>query len=289
MSAVGFIGLGNIGAPMASHLIDWPDGLVVCDVRADATAPFIERGARAVTTAGEVAEVADVISVMVLDDDQVRAVVHGTDGILSRARAGSVVAIHSTIAPGTAEMLAAEAAAAGIDIVDAPVSGGFMGAHEGNLAVMVGGTADALEQCRPVFARWAGLIAHLGPVGAGTRAKLARNLIQFAAFVAVGEAQRLAEAAGVDLVELAKVVRHSDAVTGGPGAVMLRSTSAPLASDDPLFPVLDHTRQLGEKDLRLALELAAELDVDLPVATLALDELATALGIPRPDATESQR
>ena len=121
---------------------------------------------------------------------------------------------------------------------------------------------------------------HMGPVGAGTRAKLARNLLQFAAFTAAAEAQRLAEAAGVDLRKLGRVVRHSDAVTGGPGAIMLRPTTAPLDADDPLQEILEHVRALGEKDLSLALDLGAELGVDLPMARLALASFAAGLGLP---------
>ena len=116
---VGFIGLGQIGAPMAEHLVDWPDGLVVCDVRTDATALFAERGAKVVATAADVAGAADVISVMVRDDAQVREVV---GEMLPAATAGTVIAIHSTIQPGTAIELADRAAARHIDVIDAPVS-----------------------------------------------------------------------------------------------------------------------------------------------------------------------
>jgi len=169
---------------------------------------------------------------------------------------------------------------AGAEVVDAPVSGGFMGAQDGRLAVMVGGSRAAYERCREPFGCWAGLIVHMGPVGAGTRAKLARNLLHFAAFTAAAEAQRLAEAAGVDLRKLGRVVRHSDAVTGGAGAIMLRPTTAPLDTDDPLREILEHVRALGEKDLSLALDLGAELGVDLPMARLALGSFAAGLGLP---------
>lgn len=276
MNAVGFIGLGQIGAPMAEHLLDRPGGLVVCDVRPEAVAPFAEKGAAVAAHPGEVAASANVISVMVRDDQQVREVV---DAILTRARAGTIVALHSTIRPGTAERLAVEASTGGVIVVDAPVAGGFIGAAAGSLAVMIGGPIEAVERCREPFGRWADLVVHLGPVGSGTRAKLARNLIQFAAYCAAAEAQALAEAAGIDLTKLAKVVRHSDRVTGGPGAIMLRSTTAPLATDDPLFEILSHTRDLGEKDLRLALDLGRELRVDLPFAALALDRFAAGLGL----------
>jgi 3-hydroxyisobutyrate dehydrogenase-like beta-hydroxyacid dehydrogenase len=276
MSAVGFIGLGQIGGPMAEHLADHPGGLVVCDIRPEATAAFAQKGARVAADPAEVAKSADVISVMVRDDDQVREVV---GGVLTTARAGTIVAVHSTIRAGTAEHLAEQAAPRRVTVVDAPVAGGFIGAAGATLAVMIGGPEEAVEQCREPFGRWASLIVHVGPVGAGTRAKLARNLLQFAAYSAAAEAQRLAEGAGVDLVDLGNVVRHSDRVTGGPGAIMLRATTAPLVGDDPLFAILSHTRDLGEKDLRLALDLGRELGVDLPFAELALERFASGLGL----------
>jgi 3-hydroxyisobutyrate dehydrogenase len=274
--AVGFIGLGNIGAPMAGHLVDWPGGLVVCDVRAEATEPFVARGATAVTEPAEVAEVADVISVMVRDDAQVEEVV---EGVLAAGRDGIVLAVHSTIAPGTAERLAERAAPAGVAVVDAAVSGGPMGAAEGKLAVLVGGDDDAVERCREPFGRWAGRVEHFGPVGAGTRAKLARNLVTYVSYAAVGEAFRLAEAAGIDLHRLGEVIRYSDSLTGGPGAIAVRRTTAPLAEDDPLRQPFVHGYELGEKDLHLALALGSELDVDLPITSLAVGQLRAAFGL----------
>jgi 3-hydroxyisobutyrate dehydrogenase-like beta-hydroxyacid dehydrogenase len=274
--AVGFIGLGNIGAPMASHLVDWPGGLLVCDVQAEATEPFVARGARAVATPAEVAAEADVISVMVRDDAQVEDVVAG---ILATGRSGLVVAVHSTIAPGTAERLAERAAPAGVAVVDAAVSGGPTGAAEGKLAVLVGGEAAAVDRCREPFGRWAGRVEHFGRVGSGTRAKLARNLVTYVSYVAVGEGLRLAEAAGVDLHRLGEVIRYSDALTGGPGSIAVRRTTAPLADDDPLRPPFVHGYELGEKDLHLALALGEELAVDLPLTKRALGQLGDAFGV----------
>ena len=215
---------------------------------------------------------------MVLDDEQVRAVVAD---LLSTARTGTVIAVHSTIHAETAEELAATAADQGVDLLDVPVSGGFMGAHDGTLAAMVGGDREAYERARPVFERWATLTVHMGPAGAGTRTKLARNLMHFVAYTAAGEAQRLADAAGLDLRELAKVVRHSDAVTGGAGAIMVRDTTAPMTPDDGLYEIFTHTRTLGEKDLTLALELADALGLDLPLARQALVDFGPSLGLPR--------
>jgi 3-hydroxyisobutyrate dehydrogenase-like beta-hydroxyacid dehydrogenase len=116
-------------------------------------------------------------------------------------------------------------------------------------------------------------------VGAGTNAKIARNLITFASFAVVGEAQRLAQAAGLDLGRLGDVVRHSDRITGGPGAVMLRQDAGRMSDVDGLRPIFDHTATLGGKDLHLAVELAAQLGVDAPFAALAEQWLRAALGL----------
>lgn len=284
---VGYIGLGNMGAPMAERLLDRPGGLVVCDTRPEAVAPFAAAGARVAATPGAVAAEATVISVTVLDDDQVRSVVTGPDGILSTARPGTVIAVHSTISDTTAVDLARTCADSGVHLVDAPISGGAMGARQGRLAVMVGGTEEAFEAVREPFGRFAELVVHAGEVGSGTRMKLARNLLHFVSFTAVTEAQRLAEAAGLDIRELGKVVRHTDAITGGAGAIMLRDTTAPVAEDDPWFSILGHVRTLGEKDLALALALGERLDVDLPLATRALTDLGPGLGVDTGPVAES--
>jgi 3-hydroxyisobutyrate dehydrogenase-like beta-hydroxyacid dehydrogenase len=278
VGAVGFIGLGQIGAPMATRLLAWPAGLQVFDLRAEAVDELVAQGATRARSTAELGAACDVVSVMVLDDAQVRSVVAD---LLTTTAAGTVIAVHSTIHAETAEELAADAAAQGVHLLDVPVSGGFMGAHAGTLAAIVGGERGAYERARPVFACWATLTVHMGPAGAGTRTKLARNLMHFVAYTAAGEAQRLAEAAGLDLGKLARVVRHSDAVTGGPGAIMVRDTTAPMAPDDALYEIFSHTRTLGEKDLALALDLAAELGVDLPLGRQALDDFGPSLGLPR--------
>jgi 3-hydroxyisobutyrate dehydrogenase-like beta-hydroxyacid dehydrogenase len=286
MTAIGFIGLGQMGAPMAKHLVGFGD-LVVCDARAEATDEFSTQGVAVAASPAEVASKADVISVMVLDDEQVREVVTGADGIVAGARPNTVVAVHSTIRAGTAETLAAEIDDRGIAIVDAPVSGGFVGAHKGTLAVMVGGPDEAVERCREPFGRWATLFVHVGPTGAGTRAKLARNLLHFIAFTGATEAQRLADAAGIDLGHLRQVVLHSDAVTGGPGAIMFRGSTARVTPGGQWYDTLLHVRTLGEKDLALAIELGKELGVELPLAELSLERFAKGLGIPHDDTSNS--
>ncbi|MDX1871029.1 NAD(P)-dependent oxidoreductase [Mycolicibacterium sp. 120266] len=273
---LGYIGLGNQGAPMAKRLADWPDGLIVFDVRTEAMTPLAELGAMLADDVAGVAA-ADVISVTVLNDAQVRDVV----AELGRhAGGGTVIAIHSTIEPDTAAELAELVAPKGIHIVDAPVSGGAGAAEKGELAVMVGACDEAYERVKPVFKKWASLVVRAGEPGAGTRMKLARNMLTFVGFAASCEAMALAEAAGIDLQKLGRVVRHSDAQSGGPGAIILRDDTTPLAPDHWLYQMFTHTRGLAEKDLTLALGLGDALGVDLPLAQVALQNLADGLGVP---------
>lgn len=273
---LGYIGLGNQGAPMAKRLADWPGGLIVFDVRTEAVTPLAELGAELADDVAAVAA-ADVISVTVLNDAQVREVV---TQLGEHAAAGTVIAIHSTIEPGTAPELAEQLAPKGIHIVDAPVSGGAGAADKGELAVMVGADEEAYNAVKPVFKKWASLVVRAGEPGAGTRMKLARNMLTFIGFAASCEAMALAEAAGIDLQKLGRVVRHSDAQSGGPGAIILRDDMAPLAPDHWLFDMFTHTRGLGEKDLTLALGLGKAVGVDLPLAEVALQRLADGLGVP---------
>ena len=273
---LGYIGLGNQGAPMAKRLVDWPGGLTVFDVRTDAMTPLAEAGA---TLADSVADVAaaDVISVTVLTDAQVRDVVAELG---DHARPGTVIAIHSTIEPHTAPELAELLQDRGVHIVDAPVSGGAGAADKGELAVMVGADDAAYDIVKPVFKRWASLVVRAGEPGAGTRMKVARNMLTFTGFAAAFEAQKLAEAAGIDLQKLGRVVRHSDAQSGGPGAVMLRDEVGPLAADHWLYEMFTHTRGLADKDLRLALTMGEQAGVELPLARIALRDMAAGLGVP---------
>ena len=281
-SKYGYIGLGNMGAPMAKRLVNWPGGLIVFDVRAEAMAPFVEAGA---TAAGGVAGVAaaDIISVTVLNDEQVRDVV---GELATLAGPGTVIAIHSTISDATAVELAEQLAPKGIHVIDAPVSGGGKAAENGELAVMIGAPREVYEQVKPAFKQWASLVIHAGEPGAGTRMKLARNMLTFTSYAAACEAMKLAEAAGLDLQALGRVVRHTDALTGGPGAIMVRDNMHQLDPGHWLYDAFTHTRGLGEKDLSLALALGKSADVDLPLAQLALQNLAAGLGVPHTESKE---
>jgi 3-hydroxyisobutyrate dehydrogenase-like beta-hydroxyacid dehydrogenase len=281
---LGYIGLGNQGLPMAKRLAEWPGGLVVFDVRTDAMTPLAELGATLADSVADVA-VADVISVTVLTDEQVRDVVAE---LATHAKPGTVIAIHSTIEPGTAGELAEQLRPRGIHVVDAPVSGGAGAAAKGELAVMVGADDDAYALVKPVFKQWASLVVRAGEPGAGTRMKLARNMLTYIGFAAACEAQKLAEAAGIDLQKLGRVVRHSDAQSGGPGAIMVRDDLTPLQPDHFVYDMFVHTRGLADKDLGLALALGEANGVDLPLAEIASKNLAAGLGVPHSASTSKE-
>ncbi|MEM6108190.1 NAD(P)-dependent oxidoreductase [Mycobacterium sp. 050272] len=273
---LGYIGLGNMGAPMATKMTEWPGGVTVYDIRTEAMTPLVEKGAGIADSVADIAA-ADIIHITVLNDAQVREVVAE---LAAHAKPGTVIAIHSTISDTTAVELAAELKPQGIHIVDAPVSGGAAAAAEGKLATMVGADRDVYERIKPAFKHWAAMVVHAGEPGAGTRMKLARNMLTFTSYVAACEAMKLAEAAGLDLQTLGRVVRHTDALTSGPGAIMVREDMKDLEPGNFLYEPFLHTRGLGEKDLSLALALGESVSVDLPLAQLAYEGLAAGLGVP---------
>jgi 3-hydroxyisobutyrate dehydrogenase-like beta-hydroxyacid dehydrogenase len=269
---------------MAKRLVEWPGGVTVFDVRTEAMTPLAEAGATLADSLADVAA-ADIISVTVLNDEQVRDVV---GELAANAKPGTVIAIHSTISPDTAVELAEQLAPQGIHVIDAPVSGGAGGAEKGELAVMIGADREVYERIKPAFKQFGSVIIHAGPPGAGTRMKLARNMLTFVSYAAACEAMKLAEAAGIDLQQLGRVIRHTDSLTSGPGAIVVRENLAPLEPDNFLYQPFTHTRGLGEKDLSLALALGEEIGVDLPFAELALQNLAAGLGVPHTTSTPKE-
>ena len=282
---VGFVGLGNIGRPMALRLAASDAVEVqVFDLATEPVAELVAAGAGAAESVAAIGNWADVLCVMVRDDDQVRAVLQEVVADL-KPRSSLVpmqFVVHSTVAPETPaelEALVASRCPFAIELLDAPVSGGPMGAADGSLAILVGGTAEAFKAAEPVLSVMGSKVIHAGPLGRGTQFKLARNLLHFISFTAATEAARLAEAAGLDLVALGDVVRHTDAITGGPGAILHRDTAAPIEPGDFWMDVFEHVRALGEKDLAFAIQLAERLDVEVPLSRLALERLASGLGL----------
>jgi len=268
--SAGVIGLGDIGRGLASNLMDAGVALSVCDVLAEATEPYRE-GAHVATSPADLAARSQVVVVAVINDEQVRSVLRGPDGVFAGARPGTSVVIVSTIATATVQELHAEGAGHGVTIVDCGVSGGPSAAASGELVCMVGGSAEDVERVRPVLDVIACLVLHMGPHGAGLSAKLARNLVQYGSWLAAFEAQELAEAAGIDLLKLGQAIKESDKRIGGASTLMFRTTAEPWPADADagLVGAMRAASLLAHKDLGAALALGRELGVDLPLATLS--------------------
>ena len=290
MTTAGVIGLGDIGKGVAEAMVQAEIDLVVCDLRPEATARFAQV-AEVVETPAALGARADVVLVAVVNDAQVRAVVDGPDGALASMEGGAVVVL-STVAPTTVEALAEAAAPRGVAVLDCAVSGGPEASAAGALVAMVGGDATAIEGVRPVLDAFSSLVVHVGPVGAGLKAKLARNLVQYGSWLAAYEAQVLAEAAGIELAKLALVIRESDKFIGGASRLMFRDTAAPLPVDaDPGYvAAMAAGASLAHKDLRAAMELGRALGVAMPLAAMADARCVEVFAITlHPDALRSSK
>jgi len=290
VTTAGVIGLGDIGKGVAEAMVQAEIDLVVCDLRPEATARFAQV-AEVVETPAALGARADVVLVAVVNDAQVRAVVDGPDGALASMEGGAVVVL-STVAPTTVEALAEAAAPRGVAVLDCAVSGGPEASAAGALVAMVGGDATAIEGVRPVLDAFSSLVVHVGPVGAGLKAKLARNLVQYGSWLAAYEAQVLAEAAGIELAKLALVIRESDKFIGGASRLMFRDTAAPLPVDaDPGYvAAMAAGASLAHKDLRAAMELGRALGVAMPLAAMADARCVEVFAITlHPDALRSSK
>jgi 3-hydroxyisobutyrate dehydrogenase-like beta-hydroxyacid dehydrogenase len=267
--SAGVIGLGDIGRGLASSLMSAGVPVSVCDVREEATTPFRE-GAHVAATPSALAARSDVVLVAVFNDAQVRAVLQGPDGVFAGAAPGTAVVVVSTIPSATVLELRAEAAPHGVTVVDCGVSGGPDAAASGELVSMIGGSAEEVDQVRPVLDVISCLVLHMGPPGAGLAAKLARNLITYGSWLAAFEAQELAEAAGIDLLKLGEAARESDKRIGGATRLMFRTTAAPWPADTDagLLGAMRAGSEITHKDLTSILALGTELGVALPLAEL---------------------
>jgi len=282
--SAGVVGLGEIGGGLAGNLLKAGVTLTVCDVRAEATAPYRE-GAHVADSPRELAGRSDVVLVAVLDDAQVRDVLDGGDGVFAGAREGTTVVVVSTITTETVTAMRAAGARHGVTVVDCGVSGGQAGADNGELVCMVGGTEEEVDRVRPLLDVFSCLVLHMGPPGAGLSAKLARNVVQYGSWLAAQEAQELAEAAGVDLIKLGEAIRESDRVIGGAARLMFRPTAEPWPADTDvaLLRFLADKASLAHKDLAAARALAEGLGVAMPAAALTDARCERIFGLPDPD------
>jgi 3-hydroxyisobutyrate dehydrogenase len=280
VTTVGVIGLGDIGRGAAAGVVRAGMPLAVCDIRAEATDAFADT-AHVAQNPAALAERCDVVVVAVVNDGQVMSVLDGPDGALQAAVPGSVVVVLSTVAPATVQAVAGLARRVDVDVVDCGVSGGPVAAAEGTLVAMVGGDAGVVARVRPALDAFTSLVVHMGPLGAGLNAKLARNLVQYGSWLAAYEAQVLAEAAGIELSKLAEVIRASDAMIGGASRLMFRDTVAPFEpdADAGMVGLMAAAAGLAHKDVRAAMELGASLGMDLPLARMIDERCDAVFGI----------
>lgn len=276
----GFVGLGSIGRPMARRLCLGGLATTVFDLVPAAVDELAAAGAAPADSPRAVAAAADVIGVCVRDDADVRVVVLGDDGLLAGAAPGTVIAIHSTILPRTVRELGVSAAAHGVAIVDACVTGGPMGAEQGRLTYMVGGEAADLERCRPVFATAAKTIVHTGALGTGAATKLCNNLMTYLGFLAAFEATLLARESGLSQAAFEEVTRSNGNLTDQMQAFLMLHRVPDAQRREPGFQQMLHGyTTLAEKDLAVTLAFAREHGVALPGAGLCQQLMARVYGL----------
>jgi 3-hydroxyisobutyrate dehydrogenase len=257
---VGFIGLGIMGRGMAANLLRAGFPLTAWNRTPERTEPLGAAGAAVAANPAELAATSDIVITCVSDTPDVEAVILGPQGVIHGIRPGSLVIDMSTISPQATRSIAAALAERGVDMLDAPVSGGSEGAAQGTLSIMVGGEAAALQRAMPILQAMGKRITHVGPHGAGQTVKLVNQVLVVGNCLAMCEALLLAQAGGVDLA------RTLEAVSGGAAGSWMLSQRGPqiLARDwRPGFTIA-----LQQKDLRLVLETADQQGVPLPGTAL---------------------
>ena len=257
---VGFVGLGIMGKPMARNLRNAGYSVTVYDVVGSAMEELVTEGANGASSAREAAEASSVTITMVPDSPQSEAAILGPDGVLEGASAGNGIIDMSSIAPGTSQKIGAACDAAGVDFLDAPVSGGEPKAIDGTLAVMVGGSQSVFDKYRDLLEVMGGSVVLCGGYGAGNTTKLANQIIVAINIEAVSEALVLARKAGLDpsvVYEAIKGGLAGSTVLDAKGSMMIKGNFTPG------FRV-----KLHQKDLNNALITGKELGVPLPVTAL---------------------
>jgi len=247
----GFIGVGNMGGPMCRNLIKQDFQVVVCDKNPAALKRCTDLGATSAATPKAIAAESDVVFTSLPEPQDIEAVALGPEGILAGAHEGLIYVDLSTNSPSGARKLAAACAEKGIPMLDAPVSGGVTGAEAGTVSVIVGGDAKVVEQVRPMFEAIGSEVHHMGPVGAGTVAKLVNNMLSFVNMAALSEGLMLGVKAGVDPAKLLHVIETS---SGASNATAKFTRKVFKGDFEPGFAL-----DLAHKDLRLALALGDEV------------------------------
>ncbi|MBM32648.1 MAG: 2-hydroxy-3-oxopropionate reductase [Chloroflexi bacterium] len=265
---IGFVGLGIMGKPMASNLIDAEYSVNAYDLISDNVTSLIEKGIDSSSSPKEVSENSDVIIVMVQNSPQSEKAILGENGILNGASKGNLIIDMSSISPLVSQKISKECEKKGVDFIDAPVSGGEPGAIEGTLAIMVGGKSSSFERAKPIFETLGSSSVLCGDIGAGNFTKLANQIIVGANIHALSEALVLTTKAGLDPETV------FNAIKGGLAGSNVMNTKAPMMFNrnfDPGFRI-----ELHLKDITNAMQTANELNIPLQV-TANLHQVLTSL------------
>jgi 3-hydroxyisobutyrate dehydrogenase len=268
MATIGFVGLGNMGAPMAANLLKAGHQVTGFDLLPRAADALVAKGGQAAKSAAEAAGAGDVVITMLPAGPQVRSVYLDEGGVLASARGGALLIDCSTIDVESARAVAAAAKRAGFDMLDAPVSGGTAGAEAATLTFMVGGEAEVFDRARPVLEAMGRTIVHAGPAGNGQAAKICNNMILGVSMIAVCEAFSLAERLGLDAQTLFDITSKSSA------QCWALNSYCPVPGPVPGSPAnRDYapgfTAAMMLKDLRLAQQAAGATATATPLGAAA--------------------
>ena len=261
MTELGFIGLGIMGKPMASHLVRAGHTVHVCDLAEESVKHLCSLGGKACSCCREIAQKSDIIFIMVPDTPDVETVLFGAEGVAEGLKPGSIVVDMSSISPIATKEFAKKLAASGVKMLDAPVSGGQVGAENATLSIMVGGPVDVFNQIKPYFERMGKNIVHIGDHGDGQTCKVANQIVVALTIEAVGEALLFASKAGADPAKVRAALLGGFAQSR---ILELHGERMIKHNFNPGFRI-----RLHQKDLNLALESARSIGLSLPNTSLA--------------------
>ena len=263
MKKIGFIGLGIMGKPMAMNLIKAGYALTVYDIRKEPVKEVVAAGAKEGKSSKDVAAQSEVVITMLPNSPDVKKAVLGENGVLAGAKAGMILIDMSSIAPLVSKEVAAEAEKKGVEMLDAPVSGGEPKAKDGTLSIMVGGKKKVFEQVEDILKVMGASAVLVGDIGSGNTTKLANQIIVALNIAAMSEAMVLATKAGVDPEKVFHAIR------GGLAGSAVLNAKVPLALDGNFKP--GFRIELHIKDLANALDTAHEIGVPVPLAGCVME------------------
>ena len=267
MERIGFIGLGNMGKPMAERLARAGYPLIVLDLNPEPVADLIALGARAALSARELAANSDIICSVLMNDRQTLALfLDESLGILASTKPGSLIIIHSTLQLETCQTLNAAAQEKGVHVIDAPVSGAAARAREGTLSLMVGGDVEQIERAQPLFDELGKHTYRMGGPGMGQVAKVCNNLMCLVNIHVAEEALRLAEAAGIDEATMRELAERSSGQSWSlENLDNMRELAAIHMDGEPDMSIF------GRKDISLAAKLGAKIGTPIPITNFVFD------------------